>query len=154
MGGSKVQVPMRSNILEGPRSFELQIWWEVRPWVTDVYPVYATGYAQSPKEEDDGEVRAEERVGLDGLSCIDDSQREETWQTDTGGQRQTGPDKAEWGKFGAVQTIKRGGGGGGGGGDRGRWAKGIGGAIGVVGGMIQRAVSGPTDGAGSRIRPN
>ena len=140
--------PSTVNILEDPRSFELQIWWEVRPWVIDVYPVYATGSAQSPKEEDDGEARAEERVGLDGLSCIDDSQREETGQTDTGGQRQTGPDKAEWGKFGAVQTIKRMGG------DRGRWAKGIGGVIGVVGGMIQRAVSGPTDGVGSRIGPN
>ena len=134
--------PSTVNILEGPRSFELQIWWEVRPWVTDVYPVFATGSAQSPKEEDDGEARAEERVGLDCRSCIVDSQREETGQLDTGGQRQTGPDKAEGGKFGAVQTIKRRGG------DKGRWAKVIGGASGVGGGLIQRAVSGPTNGAG------
>ena len=41
--------PNTINILEGLRSFELQIWWEVRPWVTDVYPVYATGAAKSSK---------------------------------------------------------------------------------------------------------
>ena len=76
--------------------------------------MYATGSAKSPKEEDDGEARAEERVGLDCLSCNDDSQREETRQSDTGGQRQTG--QAEWGKLGAAQIIKRRGGGGGGGG--------------------------------------
>ena len=102
--------PSTVNILEGPRSFELQIWWEVRPWVTDVYPVYATGSAKSPKEEDDGEVRAEKRVGFDGLSCNDDRQREETGQPDTGGQRQTGSDKANWGKVGAAQLMKRRGG--------------------------------------------
>ena len=85
--------PSTVNILEGPRSFELQIWWEVCPWVTDVYHVYATGSAKSPKEEDDGEARAEERVGLDCLSCNDGSQREETGQPDTGGQRQTGKRK-------------------------------------------------------------
>ena len=138
--------PRTVNILEGPRSFELQIWWEVRPWVTDVYPVYATGSAKSPKEEDDGEARAEERVGLDCLSCNDDSQREETGQSDAGGQRQTG--QAEWGKFGATQIIKRRGG------DQGRWVKGKGGAIGVVGGLVQRAACGLTDGAGSRNGPN
>ena len=114
--------PSTVNILEGPRSFELQIWWEVRPWVTDVYPVFTTGSAQSPKEEDDGKARAEERVGLECRSCIDDSQREETGQPVTGRQRQTKPDKAEWGKFGAVQKIKR------------RWSK--------------RAGSGPIGGAG------
>ena len=70
--------PSTINILEGPRSFELQIWWEVRPWVTDVYPVYATGFAKSLKEEDDGEARAKKRVGLDCLNCNDDRQREET----------------------------------------------------------------------------
>ena len=134
--------PSTVNILEGPRSFELQIWWEVRPWVTDVYPVITTGSVQSPKEEDDGEARAEERVGLESRSCIDDSQREETGQPVTGRQWQTKPDKAEWGKFGAVQKIKRRGG------DKGRWAKVIGGASGVVGGLIQRAVSGPIGGAG------
>ena len=31
--------PSAVNILEGPRSFELQIWWEISPWVTGVYPV-------------------------------------------------------------------------------------------------------------------
>ena len=31
--------PSVVNILEGPRSFELQIWWEISPWVTGVYPV-------------------------------------------------------------------------------------------------------------------
>ena len=31
--------PSAVNILEGPRSFELQIWWEIPPWVAVVYPV-------------------------------------------------------------------------------------------------------------------
>ena len=134
--------PSTVNILEGPRSFEIQIWWEVRPWVTDVYPVFTTGSAQSPKEEGDGEARAEERVGLGSRSYSVDSQREETGQPVKGWQWQTKPDKAEWGKHGAVQKIKRRGG------DKGRWAKVIGGTSGVVGGLIQRAGSEPTGGAG------
>ena len=81
--------PNTINILEGLRSFELQIWWEVRPWVTDVYPVYATGASKSSKEEDDGEPRAKERVGLDCRSCNADSQRKETEQAVAGGQWQT-----------------------------------------------------------------
>ena len=57
--------PSTVNILEGPRSFELQIWWEVLPWVTDVYPVYARATAKSSEEGEDGTTRAERRVGFD-----------------------------------------------------------------------------------------
>ena len=60
------------NIVEGPRLFELQIWWEVPPWVTDVYPVYARAVAKSSKEEEDGAACAEKRVGIDRPSCNDE----------------------------------------------------------------------------------
>ena len=56
--------PSTVNILEGPRSYEFQIWWEVSPWVTDVYPVYARVAAKSSEEEDDGEARAGRRMGV------------------------------------------------------------------------------------------
>ena len=57
--------PSTVNILEGPRSFELQIWWEVPPWATDVYPAYARATAKNSEEGEDGTARAEWRVGFD-----------------------------------------------------------------------------------------
>ena len=30
--------PSTVNILAGSRSYELQIWWELQPWVAEVYP--------------------------------------------------------------------------------------------------------------------
>ena len=29
--------PSVVNILEGLRSFKLQVWWELPPWITEVY---------------------------------------------------------------------------------------------------------------------
>ena len=134
--------PSTVNILEGLRSFELQIWWEVSPWVTDVYPVYATGSEKSTNEDDDGEARAIGRVGLDRLSC---NQRKQMGQSDAEGQRRSG--QAEWDLFGAEQILKRWGE------DQERWVKGKGGAIGKKGGLVQRVTCGPIVGAGSHDGP-
>ena len=54
--------PSVVNILEGPRSFEMQIWWEVSPWVSGVYPVGARAEAKIPEEEEEAEARAGKRV--------------------------------------------------------------------------------------------
>ena len=67
--------PSIVNILEGPRSYELQIWWEIPPWVTGVYPVVSRVEGKNPKEEDEEVVRAAKRVGLPSLSCNDEGQR-------------------------------------------------------------------------------
>ena len=56
--------PTAVNILEGSRSFELQIWWEIPPWLADVYPVCSSAEAKNPKEEEDGGARAALRVGV------------------------------------------------------------------------------------------
>ena len=58
--------PSVVNILEGPRSFELQIWWEIAPWVTGVYPVSSGEVLKNPEEEDDVETRADKRVSFPG----------------------------------------------------------------------------------------
>ena len=134
--------PSTINILEGSRSFELQIWWEVRPWVTDVYPVYARAAAKSPKEEDDGEARAEKRVGIVCPSCNDDRQKEMAGELDTGGQ--TGLVEADWGKVGAAHLLKLRGG------DQGDWVREKVGTSSLGGGLVQRVAIGPTDRAGFR----
>ena len=54
--------PSVVNILEGPRYFEMQIWWEVSPWVSGVYPVGARAEAKIPEEEEEAEARAGKRV--------------------------------------------------------------------------------------------
>ena len=61
--------PSVVNILEGPRSFELQIWWEFSPWVTGVYPVSSRDEMKNPEEEDEVETRAEKRVSFPGTEC-------------------------------------------------------------------------------------
>ena len=61
--------PSVVNILEGPRSFELQIWWEIAPWVTGVYPVSSGEVLKNPEEEDDVKTRADNRVSFPGPKC-------------------------------------------------------------------------------------
>ena len=56
--------PSAVNILEGSRSFELQIWWEILPWLVDVYPVCSSAEAKNPKEEEDGGAHTTLRVGV------------------------------------------------------------------------------------------
>ena len=58
--------PSVVNILEGPRAFEVQIWWEFSPWVTGVYPVSSKDEVKKPEEEDDVETRAAKRVSHPG----------------------------------------------------------------------------------------
>ena len=45
--------PSAVNILEGPRSYELHIWWEIPPWVIGVYLVSSRVVGKNPKEEDE-----------------------------------------------------------------------------------------------------
>ena len=98
-------MPSTVNILEGPRSFEFQIWWEVPQWVTDVYPVYARVAAKSSEEEEDGAARAERRMGFDRLSCNDGRQQGLAGETDAGGQ--AGLVEADWVRVGAAHLLKR-----------------------------------------------
>ena len=67
--------PSAVNILEGPRSFELQIWWEIPPWVTGVYPVSSRVEEKNPKEEEEGVARTAKRVGLPRPGSNDEGQR-------------------------------------------------------------------------------
>ena len=100
--------PSTVNILEGPRSFELHIWWEVPPWVTDVYPVYARVAAKSSEEEEDGVARADRRVGFSRPSCNDVRQQGVAGEPDAGGQE--GLVEADWVRVGAAHLLKRKGG--------------------------------------------
>ena len=61
--------PSVVNILEGPRAYELQIWWEIVPWVTGVYPVSSSDEMEKPEEEEDVETRADKRVSFRGSKC-------------------------------------------------------------------------------------
>ena len=88
--------PSTVNILEGPRSFELQIWWEVPPWVTNVYPVYARVAAKSSEEEEDGAAHAERRVGFDRPNYNDERLQGLAGEPDAGGQ--AGLVEADWGQ--------------------------------------------------------
>ena len=58
--------PSVVNILEGSRSFELQIWWEIPPWVTGVYPVSSREEEKAPEVEDVGEARAVKWLSFPG----------------------------------------------------------------------------------------
>ena len=64
--------PSAVNILEGPRSFELQIWWEIPPWVAVVYLVSSSVEAKNPKEEEEGVACTAMRVGVPRPSSTDD----------------------------------------------------------------------------------
>ena len=61
--------PSAVNILEGSRSYEMQIWWEILPWVTGVYPANSRLVGKYPKEEDEVGASAAERVGCSRQSC-------------------------------------------------------------------------------------
>ena len=65
--------PNTVNILEGPRSYELQIWWEIPPWVTGVYPAVSRSAEKETKEEDVVLARAAKQVGTPSPSCNDES---------------------------------------------------------------------------------
>ena len=58
--------PSVVNILEGLRSFELQIWWEIPPWSAEVYPARGSFSfeAENPEEKEDVRARAAQRVGV------------------------------------------------------------------------------------------
>ena len=66
--------PSVVNILEGLRSFELQIWWEVSPWVFGVYPVSSRAEAKNPEEEEEGVAHAVKRVGFSRQNSNDEGQ--------------------------------------------------------------------------------
>ena len=74
--------PSTVNILEGPRSYELQIWWEIPPWVTGVYPAVSRVAEKFPREEDEVVARAARRVGLPSPSCNDEGQWEQSCGTE------------------------------------------------------------------------
>ena len=50
--------PSIINILEGGRYLELQIWWEIPPWLAKVYMVGSNVEAKIQNEEEDVGVRA------------------------------------------------------------------------------------------------
>ena len=135
--------PSIVNILEGPRWFELQIWWEVPPWVADVYPVRARVVTKSLKEEEDGAAHAETRVGIVRPSCNDDREKGMAWEFDVGGQ--AGLFEVERVKLGAAHLLKL----------RGRdhvgdWVFEKAGSSSLGDGLVQRDAIGPTDRAGFR----
>ena len=84
--------PSTVNILEGPRSYELQIWWEILPWVTGVYPVASRVAEKVQEEEDEVVTRAARRVSLLSPSCNDDG----LWEQRSGSENVIGS-----GQFGA-----------------------------------------------------
>ena len=43
------------NILKGPRSYELQVWWELPPWSARVYPSKGISVTGSYKLEEEDE---------------------------------------------------------------------------------------------------
>ena len=88
--------PSTVNILEGPRSYELQIWWEILPWVTGVYPAASRGAEKFPEEEDEVVARAARRVSLQSPSCNDDG----LWEQSSGSENVIGS-----GQFGAGDVI-------------------------------------------------
>ena len=88
--------PSTVNILEGLRSYELQIWWEILPWVTGVYPVASRVAEKFSEEEDEVVARTARRVSLQSPSCNDDG----PWEQSSGSENVTGS-----GQFGAENVI-------------------------------------------------
>ena len=62
MNGKKK--PSSINILAGARSYELQIWWEIQPWVVEVFPLKNRAHegCADPVEEDAWQPRAAGRI--------------------------------------------------------------------------------------------
>ena len=56
--------PTTVNLLAGGRSYEIQIWWEIQPRVTEVYPCRFSRETEmvNPREEDERNRRAPRRV--------------------------------------------------------------------------------------------
>ena len=56
--------PSFVNILTGVRSYKLQLWWEIQPWVAEIFPLKnkACGGIVESVEEDEWETRAARRV--------------------------------------------------------------------------------------------
>ena len=56
--------PTTVNLLAGGRSYEIQIWWEIQPKVTEVYPCRFSRVTElaNPREEDERNRRAPGRV--------------------------------------------------------------------------------------------
>ena len=84
--------PSVVNILEGPY-FELQIWWEVSPWVTGVYPVSSWVEAKNSEEEEEGVVRAAKRVGFSRQNSNNEGQSVQVRKTKLG--KRLGPVEAD-----------------------------------------------------------
>ena len=68
--------PSIVNILAGAKSYTHQIWWEIQPWITGVYPrkELQTSRGKVTKEEDEGESRVDMSEWEEGSMCNDDSQ--------------------------------------------------------------------------------
>ena len=96
--------PSAINILEGLRSFELQIWWEIPPWVAVVYPVSSSVEAKNLKEEEEGVARVAMRVGVPRPSSNDDGQKEQDCGANMG--RRSGLVGAEKVNSELVQLMK------------------------------------------------
>ena len=96
--------PSAINILEGPRLFELQIWWEIPPWVAEVYLLCSRAVAKNLKEEEDGVARAAMRVGIYHPSSNDDRQKGKERGSRIG--RRTGLVEAENVNSESVQLMK------------------------------------------------
>ena len=100
--------PSVVNILEGPRSFELQIWWEVSPWVSGVYPIVSRAEAKIPEEEEEGVARAVKRVGFSRQNNNDEGQSVQVRKIKLG--KRLGPVEADavFSVSGAVQNGRGG----------------------------------------------
>ena len=140
--------PSTVNILEGPRSFEFQIWWEVLPWVTDVYPAFARVAAKSLEDEEDVEARAERRMVFGRPRSNDGRQqgmvdRKEWQERQQGMAGQMGHVGTECVRVGPTQLRKRRGGN-----KKGEWVREKAGISSVGGGLEKQAASAPTEWAG------
>ena len=82
--------PRVVNILEGPRSFELQIWWEVSPWVTGVHPVSSRAVVKNPEVDEEGWSRVVKRVGASKQKSNDEGQKKQVQKTNWGKKQGTG----------------------------------------------------------------
>ena len=82
--------PRVVNILEGPRSFELQIWWEVSPWVTGVHPVSSRAVVKNPEVDEEGWSRAVKRVGASKQKSNDEGQKKQARKINWGKKQGTG----------------------------------------------------------------
>ena len=100
--------PSVVNILEGPRSFEMQIWWEVSPWGSGVYPVGARAEAEISEVEEEAEARAGKRVELCWKKINDEGQSLQGCKTKLGKKKGHAEADAVCSAPGAVQNGRGG----------------------------------------------